>query len=45
MLEVRFLGGFDVKRAGKPVVIASCPAQALFACLILSAIENALGEK
>jgi DNA-binding SARP family transcriptional activator len=37
MLEVRFLGGFDVKRAGKPVVMASRPAQSLFAYLILSA--------
>ena len=37
MLEVKLLGAFDVKRAGKPVTISSRPAQSLFAYLILSA--------
>jgi len=37
MLEVRLLGGFEVKRDDKPVLIPSRPAQSLFAYLILSA--------
>src|SRR5574341_2168129 len=37
MLEVRLLGKFDVRCEGKPVAIASRPAQSLFAYLILSA--------
>ncbi|HET9588054.1 MAG TPA: tetratricopeptide repeat protein [Anaerolineales bacterium] len=36
-LEVRLLGKFDVRQAGKPVAITSRPAQSLFAYLILSA--------
>jgi predicted ATPase/DNA-binding SARP family transcriptional activator len=37
MLEVRFLGKFDVRRDGKPIAITSRPAQSLFAYLILKA--------
>ncbi len=37
MLEVRFLGQFEIRRAGKPIDISSRPAQSLFAYLILSA--------
>jgi len=37
MLEVRLLGRFDVRHGGKPIVIASRPAQSLFAYLILNA--------
>jgi predicted ATPase/DNA-binding SARP family transcriptional activator len=37
MLEVKLLGAFEVKRAGKPVTISSRPAQSLFAYLILNA--------
>ena len=37
MLEVRFLGQFDVRLDGDPVDIPSRPAQSLFAYLILNA--------
>jgi predicted ATPase/DNA-binding SARP family transcriptional activator len=37
MLEVRFLGTFEVKYKQKPIQIASRPAQSLFAYLILNA--------
>jgi DNA-binding SARP family transcriptional activator len=36
-LEVRLFGKFDVRQAGKPVAIASRPAQSLFAYLVLKA--------
>lgn len=45
MLEVRLLGKFDVKRAGKPIAITSRPAQSLFAYLILSAGTSHRREK
>jgi len=37
MLEVRLLGGFEVRRDGESVAITSRPAQSLFAYLILNA--------
>ncbi len=37
MLEVKLLGRFEVSRDGKPITIASRPAQSLFAYLILNA--------
>ena len=37
MLEVRLLGQFDVRRDGRPVEIASRPAQSLLAYLLLNA--------
>lgn len=37
MLEVRFLGQFDVQLEGEPVEIPSRPAQSLFAYLVLNA--------
>ena len=37
MLEVRLLGKFEVRHDGKPINIASRPAQSLFAYLILNA--------
>ena len=37
VLEVRLFGQFDLRRDGKPISIASRPAQSLFAYLILSA--------
>ena len=37
ILKVRLLGKFDVRRDGRPITIASRPAQSLFAYLILSA--------
>ncbi|HLF02390.1 MAG TPA: tetratricopeptide repeat protein [Anaerolineales bacterium] len=36
MLQVRLLGQFDVRLDGRPVEIASRPAQALLACLCLT---------
>jgi predicted ATPase/DNA-binding SARP family transcriptional activator len=37
MLEIRLLGTFDLRQAGKPVALSSRPAQSLFAYLILNA--------
>jgi predicted ATPase/DNA-binding SARP family transcriptional activator len=37
MLEIRLLGTFDLRQAGKPIAISSRPAQSLFAYLILTA--------
>jgi DNA-binding SARP family transcriptional activator len=37
MLEVRLLGGFEVRQDDKSVAITSRPAQSLFAYLILNA--------
>lgn len=37
MLEVRLLGGFEIKSDGEPVDLPSRPAQSLFAYLILNA--------
>ena len=45
MLEVRLLGSFDLRSAGKPVTIASRPAQSLFAYLILNAGTSQRREK
>src|SRR6266508_6867143 len=36
-LEVKLLGRFEVRRDGRTIIIASRPAQSLFAYLILSA--------
>src|SRR6266540_1578391 len=45
MLEVHLLGKFDVRSDGKPITIASRPAQSLFAYLILSAGTSHRREK
>src|SRR5688572_4922852 len=45
MLEVRLLGGFEVKRDGKSVTISSRPAQSLFAYLLLRAGTSHRREK
>ncbi len=37
MLEIRFLGQFDVRIDGQPITIVSRPAQSLFAFLVLNA--------
>jgi DNA-binding SARP family transcriptional activator len=37
LLEVRWLGKFEIKYKGKPIPIPSRPAQSLFAYLILNA--------
>jgi predicted ATPase/DNA-binding SARP family transcriptional activator len=37
MLEIRLLGTFDLRQAGKPVALSSRPAQSLFAYLVLNA--------
>ncbi|HLO17717.1 MAG TPA: tetratricopeptide repeat protein [Anaerolineales bacterium] len=44
-LEVRLLGKFDLRRDGKPITIASRPAQSLFAYLILNAGTSHRREK
>ena len=45
MLKVKVLGGFEVSYDGKPILIASRPAQALFAYLILNAETSHRREK
>jgi hypothetical protein len=45
MLEVRLLGTFDVKCAGKPITISSRIAQSLFAYVILNAESSYRREK
>ena len=45
MLEVRFLGKFEILNDGNPVAISSRPAQSLFAYLILSAGTSHRREK
>jgi len=45
MLEVRFLGTFDVKHKKKPISISSRPAQSLFAYLLLNAGSSHRREK
>ena len=45
MLEVRLLGGFELRQNGKSVAIASRPAQSLFAYLILNAGTSHRREK
>ena len=45
MLEVRLLGGFEVKQDGESVAITSRPAQSLFAYLILNAGTSHRREK
>ncbi len=45
MLEVRLLGGFDVTLGGRPMSIASRPAQSLFAYLIVNAGTSHRREK
>ncbi len=37
MLEIRLLGTFDLRQAGKPIALSSRPAQSLFAYLSLNA--------
>jgi DNA-binding SARP family transcriptional activator len=37
MLEIRLLGTFELRQAGKPVALSSRPAQSLLAYLILNA--------
>jgi len=37
MLEIRLLGTFDLRQAGKPIALSSRPAQSLFAYLVLNA--------
>lgn len=37
MLEIRLLGTFDLRQAGKPVALSSRPAQSLLAYLVLTA--------
>src|SRR5687767_15545316 len=45
MLEIRFIGTFDIKCDGKPVIISSRAAQCLFAYLILNAGTSYRREK
>ena len=44
-LEARFLGGFEIRLAGRPIELPSRPAQSLLAYLILSAGKGHRREK